>query len=1541
MENSTFIRPHRVQIWQKAFLLLVMMLLSAVGTFAQSYSYEVTKTDVICDQDAGSVTLTITNQSTKPNGSAQIRKSDDPNTIINTGTGTLDDDVVTDAGNNTWKKTWYGVPAGSYVVYFEHDGTRDEAGAIEVVNKTENYTSPTMTAETSAPFCTPTGDANGKVTVTVKDGVGPFHFTATITRAAGGEPEVRTSGENYTDRAWTVDGLAAGDQVKITVADTQNGVCPETSTAAQIEVTIPQANNPSVSFNGLGLYREVLDGSGCNMNDYFRLRITGGTPEARQAQKELLISSLKVYRWSSSKIADLEYVEEKSYTGSNGTEYVVFKTPQNTRVPSAYIELKYQDLCSGKEVNVGSSPMMLVTDFGKENKFHGGETMKLTPVAQQTVDDECNPLTKDYHIEYYVTMTGNKWGQGFTNYYFPTGTKASIQKKEADGLWTTLFDVPLDGIALFQNQYSPRIIDLNDYGEGTYRIVYDNGCSITTLSKEVTLKASGAPQLKSSKLDALCFYGIHGNTAGTVIDLVNSPATVNVTIEKADGTKSTTFMATDFLSDKEYQYTMNFPIYIENYKPEISSATKEGRITIGDLPVGEYKIYVDRCGQMSEPAILKIEASDLKHYTPSNENGYKNGVRVDMGCEDGNKVSFDFGIEACTPTKWYDLLNLISWQYWRKNGNSSSTVHERYKEKTPIEILEPQDRWQISIGFWKTANVLYSAMEQDYVPGAGPSLLEESFSNKIFTIDFNPVEGKGAFEFQGAMCDGQNPNSGMISIGIKEGFNATYPLHYEIKKATESGGIVTPDETVLASKDITGSDPSKHIFTGLTEGWYQVTAAYNYGSGAGCPVQKKNVYVSGVGIPEVDLEWEEHCYGQGLPPNHLELPVSNYMYDVKWYLVDGETEQEVGAGNAYDAVFTQPGTYTYKAKTWFAQGTSCAGSPGGEKTVVLNVGDCTSSMQKNLWVGNVDTDFSKDANWTVKVPGDGEDIIFATADNNTNPTNLDQAGAAQSDCILPEGAVLTIGTLENRSDKSLVVSKTSSLVVTNPLIGFDQPSDAHKLVIKTDETGQAAGGSFAVAYDDPCATTVYGTVELYGRGEKLGTEKLTIKDNLPGSPTYGRTLYADPYSWQQIGIPVGEMSPSPVFKGSYLQSYAEAKNSEKQYYQKWSWMTKESRLLPFVGYQLTQDEPKVYSMTGKLNLCDQTLTLTREAAEVTASKSENVAEKHWGLGQNIFANSYTAGIDISQIEFPEAVEPTVYVYHTGSFNDWIGNASNGGSQNSQVGAGGYLAVPKNSATTMGYKSIPSTQGFLLKFTNEETKLADAVSMTIPYASVVRNDATARAKGMYATSSETGGVQLVLEGDKGNDVLWLIETAGTTPGYDRGWDGPKLLSNASTGLYVQTIDGQMQVSATSDLTQEKVTVAGSNDEMYKLTIRRKNLPQYEHLKLADFVAHQLVDLSDMTTTYNFSMNETGTNVNRFMLVNTTETDFGKWTTGIRNVTTSIWSGKAVVYTTSGEAVARVHLPEDMNRLKAQLPNGVYVISMQAGGRTVNQKLVITK
>ena len=1531
MEKFTFPRSSRPHdVWQRCLLMLVMMLTFGVAAFAQTYTYKVSKIDIGCGATGGSVTLSVTGTNgVKPNGSAQIRKPGDPDhTITVNGVQQLDDANLTQSPTdpNTWTKTWNNLSEGKYDVYFLiTTGKKQEyAGQVEVKKINETYVSPTMTYTQSDPYCSINGSNNGSVEVTVKNGLGPFHYTAEITSTDGTKTTQTSGTDAIAARTWKVTKLSQGDKVKVTVSDTQNGVCPTTQTSVSVEgITMGQAPAPKLWWKP---YSRMYLGN-CQYQDYVAVRVSGSTKEARAEQAEMLKNGgLRVDAWYEIKdVLNLEYDEAKSSSNNYSTTLVFKASPKGSRQQDKWLIKQYKPLCTGEMTNgkkMYAKDMNLGSDGGNDSYFSA--PFKLTPISNYNTDENCNVLSKEFKIKYSTTVSG-------TYYYFPEGTKAKLQKKNTEtGNWDDLqVEVPIGGGTLFEDD--ERTVDVTDYGPGTYRFVYDDGCDVVNVTKEVEVALPKNLDIKSgSTLWPSCNYGIHGNTAGTWIEVSKKSMQYGVHIERKDGATSTTFKTTPFLSNVEYEHTLSFPI-------DFKTTPRNGYLQIYDLPVGEYVIRISRCGEMSSPMSLTIGESDVIKYQPRNDSGYKNGVKVQAGCGD-NTVGFDFGLGKC---------NHLSQVYYKSNSPGSSyNSPGDFEEDTPIKVSPYLPNWQFAIGInAQTDDHVYSPIEQAYVPKHyGAAIGVNNFANKTFAFRFNPTKGDGAFEVQGAMCDLKDPNSGLITVGIKKGYEATYPLHYEIKKAIEQNNVITPVGDVLKTAHIDedkGADASLRVFSGLAEGWYQVTAEYNYGGG--CPAQVSNVYISPVGIPEVEAEWTEKCYGQGLAPNHLELPVSTYMYDVTWTrknLDTGETV-EVGTGNAIDATFPKAGRYEFTVGTKFAQSIpTCAGSSGGERKVNITVGDCTGPMEKNLWVGNEDTKFENQNNWTVKVPGDGEDVVFATESNNANPKNPAQKGAAKNDCVLPEGKVLTIGTLENQSDKALVVSKKSSVVVSTALVGYNQPGDAKKLVIKTNENGTDAGGSFAVSYADPCKSNVYATVELYGRGQKTGNENVKIKDNLLGSPTYGRMLESEPYTWQQIGIPVTEMAPSPVFRGSYLQYYSEAKNSPKQYYQKWSWLTKDNTMSPFVGYQLTQDAPKVYALTGKLNLCDHNLTLTRQAAEVTKSTSTNIGEKRWGLGQNIFANSYTAAIDIDKLSFPNEVDPTVYVYHTGSFNDWYGNKSETGSKNLSVAAGGYLAVPKDAAATIGYKSIPSMQGFLLKFTKEETKLGNEATVTVPYNSVVKNERAAMAKPFEVTTTEPGAVQMVLESSKGSDVVWLIEAEGTTDGYDRGWDGRKLLTGAPASLYVQTADGQMQVNTTASLTQQQVTVEGSDSEQYTLTIHKHNLPQYEHLKLVDYTARQLVDLSEDVTSYTYSMRNTGMDSNRFMLMNTTATSFDNLPTDIQHVTTSTWNGPATVYATSGEQVAKVRLPEDMTRLKAQLPGGVYIISMQVDGKTVNQKLVIT-
>lgn len=168
-----------------------------------------------------------------------------------------------------------------------------------------------------------------------------------------------------------------------------------------------------------------------------------------------------------------------------------------------------------------------------------------------------------------------------------------------------------------------------------------------------------------------------------------------------------------------------------------------------------------------------------------------------------------------------------------------------------------------------------------------------------------------------------------------------------------------------------------------------------------------------------------------------------------------------------------------------------------------------------------------------------------------------------------------------------------------------------------------------------------------------------------------------------FGVPVESNSTlvtnNTTLWGSYIRQYHENLELNK-YYQKWSDISNNDRLYPFTGYEITQDAPKIISFSGKLLTGDRTLTL---------SKTEIGGTKNYGSGYNILSNSYTAAIDIATTVFPATgVDKTVYLYNTGSLEDW-------GTQ--------YVNIRQCSSCISGYTlqykfcagTTPSMQGFLL------------------------------------------------------------------------------------------------------------------------------------------------------------------------------------------------------------------------------------------------------
>ncbi|MEI7503350.1 MAG: hypothetical protein WCJ61_08690, partial [Paludibacter sp.] len=312
------------------------------------------------------------------------------------------------------------------------------------------------------------------------------------------------------------------------------------------------------------------------------------------------------------------------------------------------------------------------------------------------------------------------------------------------------------------------------------------------------------------------------------------------------------------------------------------------------------------------------------------------------------------------------------------------------------------------------------------------------------------------------------------------------------------------------------------------------------------------------------------------------------------------------------------------------------------------------------------------ARWNVQeVPGSNGDATYGSVDDSP---------FIEGDCTLNDTTrcnILTI-TAGNR----LTIQPSKSLEVIGDLINDAGTSG---LVIKADSTD--ANGSLIFPQG---LTTVPATVEMYSKASWNGS--LSNLDN-------------NKYKWQYFGIPVDTLPANPTFYGGYVRYWEETGDNITNH---WLPMTTTSKLSPFVGYEICQIRPKIYTFNG--NLVNRDFSQTDLAYTTSALYP----------GQHIFANPYTAAINISALAgaFGKNMEEAVYLYNAGTYSQW--EASNGAGKNDSTttNPGQYTVSTPLSAgrANIGVPTqIPSMQAFLVK-AKSNIPLND--SLAFSYANVV-------------------------------------------------------------------------------------------------------------------------------------------------------------------------------------------------------------------------------
>ena len=606
----------------------------------------------------------------------------------------------------------------------------------------------------------------------------------------------------------------------------------------------------------------------------------------------------------------------------------------------------------------------------------------------------------------------------------------------------------------------------------------------------------------------------------------------------------------------------------------------------------------------------------------------------------------------------------------------------------------------------------------------------------------------------------------------------------------------------------------------------------------------------------------------------------------------------------------------------------------------------------NYWIGGVDNDFNNKENWTYNVPKDGQDIIFA----NNQPDIKGEKKVAERDLHLPAGKFISINKLVNNAPNEKIEKGATTKTTGHPAVvvpadggltvksveGFGTDGDKDKLVMKTSDDGKKVG-TFILNNENACTTKVFASVEFKPIGKyRPGNKATDNKDDT--SPDKGKDVWAE-FDWQYIGIPVKEVKKSPVFQGAKVRLYDEKKNDPNHYYQKWINVMPTDNMTAFKGYEIApvlDGSNGVRQIQGELNLCNQEITLTRQADIVTKSTAADENAKRYGLGYNIVGNSFMAGVDIKSIKLASGetgvdMDNTVYIYTTGSWDDW----KNQNGQSVKV-KGGYEAVNIDKAGENGVTStLAPMQGFMVKY-NNPVYSEKTGTLTIPYTGLKSEAEPLRAKSFVMDGDfNRGSVMVTMDNGKVVDKFWTYQEEDATPAYDSQLEGEKL-NMGEPSVFATTSDGKnVQISSLPSLIGSKFSVETAKGDTYNMELNAWSL-NYQNLKLVDLKKETVTPFVDNKAKYFFTGEVDGVQANRFVFVDTPETDFAKIlgsVTGIEGMTITLAKGKAELFNLSGAKMGTFSLPLDAQKLKGHVPAGVYLIKATDGTNVKTSKIVI--
>ena len=478
-------------------------------------------------------------------------------------------------------------------------------------------------------------------------------------------------------------------------------------------------------------------------------------------------------------------------------------------------------------------------------------------------------------------------------------------------------------------------------------------------------------------------------------------------------------------------------------------------------------------------------------------------------------------------------------------------------------------------------------------------------------------------------------------------------------------------------------------------------------------------------------------------------------------------------------------------------------------TATLNM---TVTYRVNYWMGYIDTDWGKSGNWTNNfVPLTGDDVEYATVANF--------GASAMRDLHLDIDR--TIGSLINATTKRLVIPAGKGLTVNNTV---NTDGNADRIYIYSSST--LANGS--LSFKNIESMPVSATVEMYSKASWDLTKPINNK-----------------YKWQYFGIPLRSVKAEPTFYGSYVRKWYETGTTIQNH---WIQLGNDSIIQPFYGYEICQEAPKTVIFKGQL--VNKSFNSGQLAITPTALYP----------GQHVFANPYTAAIDIRQLTFGTSTQATVYLYNTGTFTIW----QNDGGYTSGTNEGQYVAIPNNLAGFTGLpRQVPSMQAMLVKAQN----VSSEAYFGINYNAVIMNNTDLQRAKDVENESDKVCTRIDVKGKHFSDKMWIFTEPGCSNNFDNGWDGFKFLgSSVSPQIFAKESDGDYQVTTVGDMNNSSIYFQAGEDTEYTLTFTHTNLKKkYQGVYLVDLVENRTVEITETGTEYKFSTESTPKALNRFTIV----------------------------------------------------------------------------